>query len=81
MKYFPYFPKSDYSDGGNSVELYFDPRVAELEPLSPERKLAPGESHTFPEKWALHQLKEEVTTFEQARALVDKIPPSPFKME
>ena len=79
VKYFPYAPQGNYTDGGNSVELYFDPRVAELEPLSPEIKLRPGESYTLPEKWTLIELDKDVDTFEQARALVKKIPPSPFK--
>jgi len=79
VKYFPYSPKGDYSDGGNSVELYFDKSVGELEPLSPEVKLKPGESYSFPEKWTLIELNDEVTTFEEARKLVKKVPPSPFK--
>ena len=78
VKYFPYFPKGEYTDGGNSVELYFDHR-AELEPLSPEIKLKPGESYEFPELWVLLQLDTEVKSHEQARALVKLIPPSPFK--
>lgn len=78
IKYFPYFPKGDYTDGGNSVELYFDERVAELEPLSPEIRLRPRESYVFPEKWVLVHLEDFVTTFEQARALVLRVPPSPF---
>lgn len=79
VKYFPWFANGDYTDGGNSVELYFDPRVAELEPLSPEVKLPPGGQYAFPEKWTLIELKAEALTFEQARALVKLIPPSPFK--
>jgi len=79
VKYFPCFSDGRYSDGGNSTELYFDESVAELEPLSPEVKLAPNETYSFPEKWTLLELKEEVLTFEQARALVKRIPPSPFK--
>lgn len=81
VKYYPYFPKGHYSDGGNSVEVYWDERVAELEPLSPEIKLEPGESYTFPEKWALFPLKEAVTSFEQAAALAGRVPASPFKVE
>jgi hypothetical protein len=73
VKYFPYVPGGDYSDGGNSVELYFDENVAELEPLSPEVKLRPNETYSFPEKWTLIELKEEVLTFEQARAVVKQI--------
>lgn len=79
VKYFPYFREGRYSDGGNSVELYFDPRVAELEPLSPEINLKPGEQYAFPEKWTLIELKAEALTYEQARALVKLVPPSPFQ--
>jgi hypothetical protein len=78
VKYFPYFANRNYSDGGNSVELYFDQQVSELEPLSPEIELKPGESYAFPEKWTLVELEKEVSTFEEARKLVKKVPPSPF---
>jgi hypothetical protein len=79
VKYYPWFPKGSYTDGGNSVELYFDEGRAELEPLSPEITLKPGETYEMPQKWTLVELKEPVTTHEQARALARKIPPSPFK--
>jgi hypothetical protein len=79
VKYFPYNRKGTYSDGGNSVEVYFDQRVAEIEPISPETKLQPGQNFSFPEKWVLIPLKKEVTTVEQARELVKRIKPSPFK--
>ncbi len=79
VKYFPYYPGGNYTDGGCSVEVYFDERFGELEPLSPEVELKPGESYTFPEKWALIELDEEVSTPEQAQRAVRKIPPSPFK--
>jgi hypothetical protein len=79
VKYFPYNRRGTYSDGGNSVEVYFDQRVAEIEPLSPETKLGPGENFSFPEKWVLIPLKKEVATVQEARELVKRIPPSPFK--
>lgn len=79
VKYFPVTPKANYSDGGNTVELYFNPRFAELEPLSPEVNLKPGEKYEFPEKWILIPLEKEAFTFEAARKLVKKIPPSPFR--
>jgi len=79
VKYYPYFASGDYTDGGNSVEFYCDNRVAELEPLSPETRLKPNENYAFPEKWLLIQLDSEVISPEAARALVRKIPPSPFK--
>jgi hypothetical protein len=78
VKYFPVFATGNYSDGGNTVEFYCSERVAELEPLSPEITLKSGENYTFPEKWTLIELEKEVTGYEQARALVKRIPPSPF---
>jgi hypothetical protein len=79
IKYFPVTPRGEYTDGGNTVELYWSDKVAELEPLSPEVKLAAGDSYVFPEKWILMEIEDEVNTFEKARALVKRIPPSPFK--
>ena len=78
VKYFPYESKGDYTDGGNSVELYFDEAVVELEPLSPEIVLSPGQKRSFPEKWSLIYLEKDVNTMEEARKLVKQIPPSPF---
>ena len=72
IKSFPYVADGTYCDCGNSVEFYWSEQVAEIEPLSPEKKLQPGEEYTFTETWQLVPLAEEVTTFEQARALVDK---------
>lgn len=79
VKYYPYFASGNYSDGGCSVEVYFDERVAEMEPLSPEFELKPGESYQFPEKWVLIELDEIVNTPEQAQRVARKVPPSPFK--
>ena len=79
VKFYPHFATGDYTDGGNSVEFYCDDRVAELEPLSPEIRLKPNENYAFPEKWVLLPLEAEVTSYEAARALVNKIPASPFK--
>jgi hypothetical protein len=78
VKYFPFVPGGNYTDGGNSVEFYCSERIAELEPLSPEIRLKPGEAYDFPEKWVLLELDKEVETFEQARALVKRVPKSPF---
>lgn len=79
VKYYPVFADGKYTDGGNTLELYFDPRVCELEPLSPEVTLKPGGEYAFPERWVLVPLEKDVTTHEEARALVDKVPPSPFR--
>ena len=78
VKYFPYTRDGNYTDGGNSVEFYCNDRGAELEPVSPEVKLKSGENYSFPEKWTLIELDKEVTSHEQARALVKRIPKSPF---
>jgi hypothetical protein len=79
VKYYPYDPAGAYTDGGLSVAHYFNDRIAELEPISPEVKLKPGESFEFPQRWTITRLDEPVTTFEQARALASRILPSPFK--
>ena len=78
VKYFPVFANGNYSDGGNSVEFYCSDQVAEIEPLSPEVTLKPTETYSFPEKWILIELEKEVTSYEQARALVKRVPRSPF---
>jgi hypothetical protein len=78
VKYFPYESGKSYGDGGSSVSVYFDQSMTEFGPLSPEATLKPGETYAFPEQWILISLKETVTTFEKARALVKKIPDSPF---
>lgn len=79
VKYFPYFQDGNYSDGGNSVEAYWNDDFAELEPLSPEIALKPNGSYEFPEKWLLIRLQKDVNTFEDARALLKRIPASPFR--
>lgn len=80
IKYFPFYPKDTYSDGGNSVEVYFDERVAELQVLSPEARLAPGLNYSFPEKWMLIRLDAPVKDFKEIPRLLKRIPPSPFKL-
>jgi hypothetical protein len=79
VKYFPCHREGNYPDGGNTLELYFDQRAVELSPLSPEVTIAAGKDYTFPEKWSLTALSKEVTTWEEARKLVKKIPASPFR--
>jgi hypothetical protein len=79
VKFFPVSPKGQYSDGGNSVEIACDDRRAEVGVLSPEVTLKPGESYGFPGKWVLYGLDNPVQSFSEARALVKRIPASPFK--
>ncbi|MFN7141861.1 MAG: hypothetical protein ACK4UN_21280, partial [Limisphaerales bacterium] len=79
VKYAPHFPGGNYSDGGNTMELYFDRDVAELQALSPEIELAPRQNYAFPEKWTLTRLPKPVRTFEEARKVANRIPPPPFK--
>jgi hypothetical protein len=78
VKYFPFVPGGNYIDNGISVAHYFNDNVAELEPLSPEARLKPEGEYTFPEHWTLTRLDRDVTTHEEARAVADRIPPSPF---
>ena len=79
VKFFPVYPGATYSDGGNTVEVYWDEKVAELEPLSPEIRLDPGQEYVFPEKWELVRLPHPVKTAEQARESVRTLPRNPFK--
>ena len=81
VKYFPYFAQGHYSDGGNSVKISWDDKAVGLEPLSPEITLPPGERYSFPEKWMLFPLKDDVKSAEQAAALARRVPPSPFQAE
>lgn len=60
------------------IELYFDQQFTELDVVSPEQRLAPGARYEMPGKWVLMQLKREVTSFEDARVLAKRVPPSPF---
>ena len=54
VKRFRYFPKGVYSDAlGFSVAVYLNDRMCELEPISPQAVLKPGESYTFDEEWWL----------------------------
>ena len=75
---FPYYGNAIYSEAGNSVTVSWDGKTTELQPMSPESRLRPGKYYDFPMKWSLVELPAEVTTHEQARALVEKIPSSPF---
>ena len=79
IKFFPGARKASYTDGGNTVEFYCDERLAELEPLSPEVKLPPGQTYSFPEKWGLSDLERTVLSAAEARALVKRLPRSPFQ--
>lgn len=54
VKRFRYFPQGLYSDAlGFSVAVYLNDRMCELEPISPQAVLKPGESYTFDEEWWL----------------------------
>lgn len=73
IKMYPYEKDGKYTDHGNTVELYFNKDLAELEPLSPEVTLKPGKSFSFTETWHLVKLEKEVTSFEEAAKLLPKI--------
>ncbi len=54
VKHAPYQPDAVYFDRGSSSECYCNPRFLELETLGPRITLAPGESVTHRETWALY---------------------------
>jgi len=79
VKYYPCSRQGSEAGGPPSVEFLADERGGALEPLSPEVKLKPGESLNFPEKWVLLGLDRPAESFAEARALVKRLAPSPFK--
>lgn len=79
VKRFPVTPGGNYSDGGNTIMISFEQQTMEFGPVSPEFKLAPGQSAVFPEEWTLMVLKKEVSSPEEARKLAKMIKAQPFK--
>ncbi len=79
VKYFPCYPAGKYTDGGLTLAHYFRENVAELEPISPEVVLKQGQEYVFPQMWVLIPLEREIESFAEARALVARLPKSPFK--
>ncbi len=79
MAHFPVYSTATYSEGGNSVTVAWDEKRTELQPYSPEARLRSRKSYEFPLKLSLLRLPAAVTTHEEARALVDKVPGSPFQ--
>ena len=78
VKYFPVYRTGDYTDSGCTVEVAWNEDFAELQALSPEVKLKPGEAFRFPGFWKIVELKDEVTSFKDARKAAKKVPRSPF---
>ncbi|MBX3747971.1 MAG: hypothetical protein KF833_21905 [Verrucomicrobiae bacterium] len=77
--HFPTFSTAVYSEGGNTATITWDRRRTELQPLSPEARLRSRRTYEFPMKWALVELPSPVTSHEEARAVVSRIPGSPFQ--
>jgi hypothetical protein len=78
VKYFQTWRGAAYSGAGHTVEFSWNDQMAALELMSPVTTLQPGQAFDFPELWRLIELKEAVTTFDEARATAKKVPPSPF---
>jgi len=76
--HFPYYSTAVYAEGGNSVIVSWDERLTELQPMGPEARIRSRRTADLPMKWSLVELPAEVGTAEDARALVTKIPASPF---
>ncbi|MGD2040127.1 MAG: hypothetical protein PVH11_04830 [Anaerolineae bacterium] len=55
VKYAAYDPRAVYFDRGSSSECYCDARCLELETLGPRTTLAPGESVSHRETWAVYR--------------------------
>lgn len=77
--HFPTYSTAVYSEGGNTATVTWDRRRTELQPLSPEARLRSRRTYEFPMKWAVVELPAAVTSHEEARALVSRIPGSPFQ--
>jgi hypothetical protein len=73
VKYYPYFPDGKYIDNGLSVAHYFNERIAELEPLSPEATLRP-EAVILPRAVDAHAPRPRRDDHEEARAVAATIP-------
>ena len=54
VKHAAYRPDAAYFDRGSSSECYCNPRFLELETLGPRTTLAPGESVSHRETWAIY---------------------------
>lgn len=72
VKFFAHTADGAYSDG-NSVEVSWNAQSVELEPRSPEVRLRRFNPYAFAGRWMLLPLDKPVTSFDQARALADRI--------
>lgn len=75
IRTFDYYPDGNYSDANCVVQVYFSDSVCELEPMSPEVTLKPGESYEFEEKWYLMRLAKPVESYEDVMKLAMDISP------
>jgi hypothetical protein len=58
-------PGGDYPDEDLSVEVYSSPDYTEMELLSPQRRLRPGDSMTFAVSWKLMDLETPLDLVEE----------------
>jgi len=72
IKFFAHTADGTYSDG-NSVEVSWNTQSVELEPRSPEVKLRRFNPYGFAGRWMLLPLDKPVASFDEARALGDRI--------
>jgi hypothetical protein len=72
VKRFRYFPDETYTDGlGFTTSIYVDYPCCEIEPLSPQVNLQPGQSYTFSEWWWLLPYPHPKPLGFDARAVAD----------
>src|SRR5262249_40761411 len=72
VKFFAHTAEGAYTDG-NSVEVSWNAQSVELEPRSPEVQLRRFSPYGFTGRWMLLPLDKPVSSFDQARALADRI--------
>lgn len=78
VKFFKTWRGAELAGAGHTTEFSWNEQMAALELFSPLANVQPAQAFDFPELWQLIELKEPVQTFEDARAVARKVPPSPF---
>jgi hypothetical protein len=65
-------------EGGVAIEFASSGGRAEMVVSTPEQDLKTGESNELVESWILSDLQRSVVSFDEARDLAKRLPPSPF---
>ncbi|NBC82116.1 MAG: DUF4380 domain-containing protein [Bacteroidetes bacterium] len=77
VKKYPHFPNEKYSEDSSLTSIfYIGDHFVELEPLSPQAILQPGESYSFTEHWWIFQFQcknKEITISEIKKYIHEKV--------